>query len=110
MIHLAIPTFQRFNRASRVEMYHLLVCGLLFFILSPGVLLTIPPCSKGLFLSGQTSILAAAVHAVVFVIVSHIVMRYIVRPMIISGFEDGVKACPDGQSICSDGKTCSSSC
>jgi len=91
-------------------MYHLLVCGLLFFVLSPGVLLTIPPCSKGLFLSGQTSLLAAAVHAVVFVIVSHIVMRYIVRPMVISRFEDGVKACPDGQSICSDGKTCSASC
>jgi hypothetical protein len=67
-------------------MYHLLVCGLLFFILSPGVLLTIPPCSKGLFLSGQTSILAAAVHAVVFVVVGHLIMRYIVRPAIISGF------------------------
>ena len=78
-------------------MYHLLVCGLLFFLLSPGVLLTIPPCSKGLFLSGQTSILAAAVHAVVFVIVSHIVMRYIVRPMIISGFEN---LCPPGQMAC----------
>ena len=67
-------------------MYHLLVCGLLFFILSPGVLLTIPPGSRGLFVSGQTSILAAAVHAVVFVIVGHIVWRYIVRPAIISGF------------------------
>jgi len=78
-------------------MYHLLVCGLLFFVLSPGVLLTIPPCSKGLFLSGQTSILAAAVHAVVFVIVSHIVMRYIVRPMIISGFES---PCSNGDILC----------
>jgi hypothetical protein len=78
-------------------MYHLLVCGLLFFVLSPGVLLTIPPCSKGLFLSGQTSILAAAVHAVVFVIVGHLVMRYIVRPMIISGFES---PCPSGQIQC----------
>jgi hypothetical protein len=91
-------------------MYHLIVCGLLFFLLSPGVLLTIPPCSKGLFLSGQTSILAAAVHAVVFVIVGHIVWRYIVSPAIISGFKNGVKACPDGQSICSDGETCSASC
>ena len=86
-------------------MYHFIVCGLLFFLLSPGVLLTIPPCSKGLFMSGQTSILAAAVHAVVFVIVAQLVMRYIIRPMIISGFEGGIVACPDGQSICSDEKT-----
>jgi len=93
-------------------MYHLLVCGLLFFILSPGVLLTIPPCSKGLFLSGQTSILAAAVHAVVFVIVSHIVMRYIVRPAMISGFTG---PCPgkmimcdlgNGNEQCRDPKDC----
>jgi len=87
-----------------------LLCGLLFFLLSPGVLLTIPPCSKGLFVSGQTSVLAAAVHAVVFVIVSCIVWRYVVRPSMISGFENGVTACPDGQSICSDRKTCSKSC
>lgn len=52
----------------------LLVAGLLFFILSPGVLLTIPPCSKGLFMSNQTSIAAAAVHAVVFVAVSYLLM------------------------------------
>ena len=44
-----------------------LVAGLLFFLLSPGVLLTIPAGSRGLFASGQTSVLAAAVHAVVFV-------------------------------------------
>ena len=52
----------------------LLVAGLLFFILSPGVLLTIPPCSKGLFMSNPTSIAAAAVHAVVFVAVSYLLM------------------------------------
>ena len=55
-------------------MMSLLVAGLLFFILSPGVLLTIPPCSKGLFMSNQTSIAAAAVHAVVFVAVSYLLM------------------------------------
>ena len=44
-----------------------LVAGVLFFLLSPGVLLTIPAGSKGLFASGQTSVLAAAVHAAVFV-------------------------------------------
>ena len=45
----------------------MLFAGILFFLLSPGVLLTIPAGSKGLFASGQTSVLAAAVHAAVFV-------------------------------------------
>ena len=39
---------------------------LLVFLLSPGVLLTLPPGGKGVFMSGQTSLAAAAVHAVVF--------------------------------------------
>ena len=46
----------------------MLFAGILFFLLSPGVLLTIPAGSRGLFASGQTSVLAAAVHAVVFVV------------------------------------------
>jgi hypothetical protein len=89
-------------------MYHLLVCGLLFFILSPGVLLTIPPCSKGLFMSGQTSILAAAVHAVVFVIVGHIVWRYIARPAMISGFEGGglLQECSSDQDCAANAGKC----
>ena len=75
----------------------LLVAGLLFFILSPGVLLTIPPCSKGLFASGQTSIAAAAVHAVVFVAVSYLLASTV------EGFKGGLKdplKCdgPDGSS------------
>ena len=64
---------------------HFLLCGLLFFLLSPGVLLTIPPCSKGLFVSGQTSVLAAAVHAVVFVVVGHLVWHHILRPSLNNG-------------------------
>ena len=39
---------------------------LLFVLLSPGVLLTLPPKGKGIWMSGQTSLLAVAVHAVVF--------------------------------------------
>lgn len=42
---------------------------LLFIILTPGVLLTIPPGSKGLFMSGQTSGPAVAVHTLVFALV-----------------------------------------
>jgi hypothetical protein len=52
------------------------ICGLLFFVLSPGVLLTIPPGSKGLFMSGQTSVVAALVHAVVFIVVGHMLRMH----------------------------------
>ena len=47
----------------------LLVTTTLFIALSPGLLLTIPPGSGGLFQSGQTSIPAAVTHAVVFAVV-----------------------------------------
>ncbi len=52
----------------------LLYLTALFVVLSPGVLLTIPPCSKGLFMSGQTSLMAVAVHAVVFYLVATYVL------------------------------------
>ena len=52
------------------------ISAILFFILSPGVLLTLPPGGRGIFMSGQTSVLAALVHAVVFAIVSHYVWTY----------------------------------
>lgn len=42
---------------------------LLFFILSPGVLLTLPPGGRGVLMSGQTSMIAALVHAFVFAFV-----------------------------------------
>lgn len=41
--------------------------AILFFLLSPGVLLTLPPVGKKIWMSGQTSITAAIVHAIVFV-------------------------------------------
>ena len=43
------------------------VAVILFILLSPGLLLTIPPLSKrGLFMSGKTSTIAVFVHAAVF--------------------------------------------
>jgi hypothetical protein len=62
-------------------------CAVLFFVLSPGVLLTLPPGSKGVLMSGQTSILAAAVHAVVFVVVGYYIKRHLTR----EGFEEHMK-------------------
>jgi hypothetical protein len=44
-----------------------MILEILFFILlSPGLLLTLPPGEKGFFLSGETSILAVAIHAAIF--------------------------------------------
>ena len=51
--------------------------ALLFFVLAPGVLLTLPPGSKGVWMSRQTSLAAAAVHALVFAFVSHKVYNWV---------------------------------
>lgn len=47
----------------------ILVPLVLYIVLTPGVLLTIPPGSRGLFMSGQTSTPAVAVHTLVFAVV-----------------------------------------
>jgi hypothetical protein len=47
----------------------LIVPAVLFVALTPGVLLTIPPKSAGLFMSGQTSPMAVGAHTLVFSIV-----------------------------------------
>lgn len=59
-------------------MYFLL--AILFFILSPGVLLTLPPVAGRVFMSGKTSVVAAAVHALVFVGILYLLKKY-VRPV-----------------------------
>ena len=47
----------------------LIVTTVLFLALSPGMLLTLPPGSKGVYMSGQTSPASAIVHTVVFALV-----------------------------------------
>jgi len=42
---------------------------ILFILLSPGVLLTLPPVGNKIFMSCQTSLLAVLVHAVIFAVV-----------------------------------------
>jgi len=54
---------------------NILVPVVLFVLLSPGVLLTLPPLSKGVFRSGQTSLVAVVVHAVVFALVYALLRR-----------------------------------
>jgi len=84
----------------------LLLAGLLFFVLSPGVLLTIPSGSRGLFVSGQTSVVAALVHAVVFVVVSYLLMTAVegFTSGTAKGKKLGVTNCcagqPDGTNTC----------
>ena len=43
----------------------ILAATLLFVLLSPGVLLTLPPIAGKVFMSGKTSLIAVLVHAVV---------------------------------------------
>ena len=47
----------------------LVVIGSLFLLLSPGMLLTLPPGSGGIFVSGQTSLISIGVHTLVFAVV-----------------------------------------
>jgi hypothetical protein len=44
----------------------LVVPVVLFILLTPGILLTIPPGRKGVFMSGQSSLSAIGVHTIVF--------------------------------------------
>ena len=47
----------------------LFVPVVLFVLLTPGVLLTIPPASRGVLTSGQSSVTAVGVHTLVFALV-----------------------------------------
>ena len=70
---------------------------LLFVLLSPDVLLTLPPKGKGIWMSGQTSLLAVAVHAVVFLLA----FNYLRGTGMFEGFQDtmgtaAADGCPAG--------------
>ena len=72
-------------------MYKFLL-AVLFFLLSPGVLLTLPAGSKGIWMSGQTSIAAALVHSLVFVIVLVLAKKYMLSNHLIQKFTGKAKA------------------
>ena len=52
------------------------VLAVLFVLLSPGILLTIPPVGKKILMSGQTSIVAALVHAIIFGVILYLLESY----------------------------------
>lgn len=66
----------------------LLVATLLFVLLSPGVLLTLPPIGGKIFMSGKTSLIAVLVHAVVFYVLLSMRRQIPVVNMIFEGFEE----------------------
>ena len=68
----------------------------LFVLLSPGVLLTLPAGSKGVFFSGQTSLAAAVVHGLVFVLVCCYLKRTL-EGFANEGPAEGTQGCPRGQ-------------
>ncbi len=49
---------------------------ILFVLLSPGLLLTLPPVGRRVFMSGKTSTVAVLVHAVVFIVALYLMKRY----------------------------------
>lgn len=53
----------------------LLVTTALFIALSPGLLLTLPPGSAGVFRSGQTSVSSVLVHTIVYALVFALLRR-----------------------------------
>ena len=70
---------------------------LLFILLSPGVLLTLPPIGGKIFMSGKTSLVAVLVHAVVFYILLSMRRQIPVINVIFEGFEaEGEMGTPMG--------------
>jgi hypothetical protein len=66
----------------------LFLATVLFVLLSPGVLLTLPPVGSRIFMSGKTSMLAVLVHAVVFYLILSMRRQIPVINVIFEGFAD----------------------
>ena len=66
LLYWAIATYVLGLSLTTADLF---VPALLFVLLTPGVLLTLPPGSAGIFRSGQTSGAAVGVHTLVFALV-----------------------------------------
>jgi len=75
---------------------------LLFVILSPGFLLTLPAGSRGIFMSRQTSLLAVGIHALIFALVYQL---YLNSCSAWENFADVQSACGN-HPPCPDGFSC----
>ena len=54
----------------------MLLLALLFILLSPGVLITLPPVGRSIFMTRKTSLLSVIVHSILFVIVYSVLISY----------------------------------
>lgn len=71
MVHALVLTFvywaiAKFVLKISLTQADLVVPAVLFVLLTPGLVLTIPPKNGGLFMSGQSSPVAVGAHTVVF--------------------------------------------
>jgi hypothetical protein len=64
----------------------------LFVLLSPGLLLTIPPGKGGVWMSGKTSVASVLVHAVIFAVASYYLSQY--YNSFVSGFQTSTAVQP----------------
>jgi len=78
-----------------------LFVAVLFFVLTPGVLLRLP--------TGGSKLMVAGVHALVFALVFGLTHRLAMDLLYKEGFADAVKGCPKGHSLCAD-KKCKEKC
>jgi hypothetical protein len=67
--------------------HHHLTAALLFALLSPGLILTLPAGSRGVFYSGQTSYVAIAVHTLIFAL-ALCAVQHLYRRVYLEGFAD----------------------
>jgi hypothetical protein len=64
------------------------VVPILFILLSPGVLLTIPPVGKTVFMSRQTSPSAVLVHALIFSGILYAIKTYYMPPSVVTKMDN----------------------
>ncbi len=78
---------------------------ILFVLLSPGMLLTLPPVGRSIWRSGKTSLIAVLVHAFIFYLLLSFRRQVPVVNMIFEGFANPGDACT-GDESCGDGMKC----
>ena len=71
---------------------------LLFVLLSPGLIVTLPPVGTKVFFSGKTSVTAVLVHAAIFALALHCIWK------MREGFQNNVSAGPGR--VCSSPSDC----
>jgi hypothetical protein len=89
----------------------LLYITLLFVVLSPGLLLTIPPVGSNILMSGKTSLVSVAVHAAIFYLVAKYVLPELTSRQVLGseGFQDTSAGKKQSGEPCTDNVQCVSS-